>query len=175
MDSHGRNQQGFRLIGSRQYDMEMKRLRKKRSDFRTAILLLGLPVVIAFIGLPLAGVPITRNGMGVIFSFMLVCLPFALLPLLVITYQNQDKRWKRWLILTIAIGIGSFILNGLLICGCHFHPSAVLVMMAPVLWAGYALGTYGDRREQIVGWMAFAVAVLSLWIGFESNLIFALR
>jgi hypothetical protein len=79
------------------------------------------------------------------------------------------------LIMTFLIGLGSSVAHSLLICGCHFHPSAVPAMLVPAVWAGYALGTYRNRKEQFVGWVAFAAACCAIWLGFESNIVFAFR
>jgi hypothetical protein len=68
-----------------------------------------------------------------------------------------------------------YILYPAFICGCHFHAEAALVNAIPVCWGFFALVTYRNHAERIVGWLAFGLAIFSVWIGFESNLVFAFR
>ena len=153
----------------------MKLPRNRRADVIWACVIVGVPLAIAFIGVPLVGIPLARWGFAMTLDLLAMYLPFAVFFLLVVAYQRQALRWRRRLILTVLLGLGSVFIHSLLICGCHFHPLAVPVMLVPVVWGGYALGTYRDRKEQVVGWIAFAVAVFSLWLGFESNIMFAVR
>ena len=89
--------------------------------------------------------------------------------------NHVDSRWRDRLWATITCAVGFVVIYPMSICGCHFHSSAVVVNAIPVLWGFYALATYQDQRERVVGWMAFAVAMFSIWVGCESNIVFAFR
>lgn len=91
------------------------------------------------------------------------------------TDQPHSSRWKERLAVTIAVVAAFFLLFPATICGCHFHPEALAVSLVPIAWGLFALVTYRDRKEQIVGWTAFGFALFSAWAGFEGNLIFAFR
>lgn len=88
---------------------------------------------------------------------------------------QPESRSRRRLYITIAIAVGFLFLYPAFICGCHFHVEAALVNAVPFCWGFFALVTYRDTEEQIVGWLAFGLAMLSVWMGFESNLIFAFK
>ena len=82
------------------------------------------------------------------------------------------SRWKIRLFLTVVIGFGFVLLYPTLICGCHFHASAVIPVIPPVCWGLYALLTYRERKEKAVGWLAFAIALPLAWLEFISNIVF---
>ena len=89
--------------------------------------------------------------------------------------RQEGSRWKRRLWQTIGVAVGFVLFYPTFICGCHFHASAALVNVLPVIWGAYMLATYRDRPEQIIAWCAFAFAVFAIWMGFESNLVFAFK
>jgi len=88
---------------------------------------------------------------------------------------ERKSRWLQRLLITLACAAGFLLLFPATICGCHFHAVAVPVMLAPIGWGVFALLTYRDRKEQIVGWLAFLLGLGPVWIGFESNLVFLFR
>jgi len=84
-----------------------------------------------------------------------------------------DSRARSRLWITIGVAVGFLFFYPAFVSGCHFHVEALVVNLVPVLWGFFALLTYRDRKEQIVGWVAFGFAVFSVWMGFESNIVFA--
>lgn len=87
--------------------------------------------------------------------------------------QPHISRWKERLSISLLLVVAFFVIFPTFICGCHFHPEALVVNLVPVAWGFYALVTYRGRGERIVGWVAFAFAAFSAWMGFEANLMFA--
>ena len=89
--------------------------------------------------------------------------------------MQLESRWKSRLRQTIGVAVGFMLIYPPSICGCCFHALGAAINVLPVIWAAYMLTTYRDRPEQIVGWGAFAFAAFAIWMGYESNLIFAFR
>jgi hypothetical protein len=90
---------------------------------------------------------------------------------------NQSEGHPEWWKLTATIGIdlGSVLVYPLLICGCHFHASAVVPTIVPTAWSIYLLTSYRTRTGQVGSWVAFGIAMLWLWAGIDSNLKFMFR
>jgi hypothetical protein len=83
----------------------------------------------------------------------------------------RTERWK--LHASIGIFVCSFLLLSMSTCGCHFHPDAVIPMIAPLFWTIFLLASYRSTKSRLGAWAAFVIAVCFLWLGFESNLKFA--
>ena len=88
--------------------------------------------------------------------------------------QEERSRTTSRIGLTVLFALLFILLFSAFICGCCFHAISVIPNLFPVLWGFYALFTYRNRSERIVGWVAFVVGLVSVWIGFEANLKFAL-
>jgi hypothetical protein len=88
--------------------MQMMKLhRNRQADVISACMIVGLPVAIAFIGVPLAGIPLTAGGFGIALGLLAMWLPFAAIFLLAVAYQRHALRWKKRLIMTFPIGFGA--------------------------------------------------------------------
>jgi len=88
--------------------------------------------------------------------------------------EGKLPRWQRRIVATVGITLGFYIFLPATICGCHFHVEAAVITAVPLLWGVFALITHRDRKEQIIGWIAFLLGLLALWAGFDSNLVFFL-
>ena len=86
-----------------------------------------------------------------------------------------ESRWKRRLCSTVAITVGFLLFYPSLTYACSFPEDGFLVIAIPVSWGVFALITYRDRKEQVVGWLAVGLAMFSVWKGFESNAALAFR
>ena len=84
-------------------------------------------------------------------------------------------RWRRWLGISLAVHLGTFLLYPALICRCHFHRIAVPVALVPVVWCGFTLVTYHATGERILGYINAALAFGWLYLAWDSNLQFAFR
>lgn len=94
--------------------------------------------------------------------------------------MNQDvpqieSRWKDRLLNTVIITALFLFIYPMFICGCHFHVSAIPINLLPIVWGFYVFLTHRDRKEQIVGWLALCIAILSILFGFITNIVHALR
>lgn len=86
--------------------------------------------------------------------------------------ETADKsRWKFYA--TIGIFVCCVLLYSLMICGCHFHPIAMIPALAPLVWSIFLLASYLNTEGRIDAWVAFGFALLWLWMGVDSNLKFA--
>ena len=83
-----------------------------------------------------------------------------------------ETRWKERLAVTVAVALGFVLFFPMFVCGCHFHAVALLPNALPVGWGFYALFSHRGGKERVVGWVAFLLALLALWIGFEGNVRF---
>jgi hypothetical protein len=81
-------------------------------------------------------------------------------------------RWRRWCGITLAVQLGTFIFYSALICGCHFHWSAVPVGLIPVAWSGFTLVSYHALGERIVSYVTTAFAIGWLYFAWVSNIRF---
>jgi len=60
----------------------------------------------------------------------------------------------------------------MVICGCHFHLSAAIVGMIPMILAGYTIFFWRTRNERIVGYINLLLSVGWFYLQVDSNLKF---
>ncbi len=83
--------------------------------------------------------------------------------------KAERPRWRWMLEYTVLCAVLSFIVWPMLTCGCHFHPSAPIFALYPILWGFIMLGMAKERSEKIIGWIAFGFSVLAMWAEFDAN------
>ena len=76
--------------------------------------------------------------------------------------------------MTVAIALAFVFFYPMCICGCHFHAIALIPNAFPVVWGFYVLFSANGTGERVIGWVAFIIAVLCIWFGVETNLIYLL-
>ena len=86
----------------------------------------------------------------------------------------KHDRWSRFLTWTIVINSGCLVLYSGLICGCCFHPEALVVATIPFLWGFYPYFCYRTSGERVVGYISCSLSMLWLCLEWTSNLQFAL-
>ena len=72
----------------------------------------------------------------------------------------------------LVINILMWILYGMLICGCHFHPLAVPVGLIPVAWALFLIVKHRKRRVEKLVPVALLTSAFWIWWGWDSNVQF---
>ena len=87
----------------------------------------------------------------------------------------SSDRWGRWFCISLGVHLLTFLSYPILICGCHFHVSAVPVGFVPVEWGGFTLLTYRTLGERILAHLNTALALGWLYLIWDSNLQFAFR
>jgi len=60
-------------------------------------------------------------------------------------------------------------------CGCHFHAAALLPIFLPPAWSFYLLSTAIGWKAKAFAWIVFLLAVLWIYVGFYSNIVFLFR
>lgn len=79
----------------------------------------------------------------------------------------------------VAATIVAFLVICMMAVGCHgtyhFHIEQLVVTLIILAWGLFALATYRNRRERIIGWIAFAVASFAWFIEWSGNSIFLFR
>jgi hypothetical protein len=88
--------------------------------------------------------------------------------------MNEDGKGKRplwrWMLeYTILCVVAWVLLWPMLICGCHFHPTALAFAVYPITWGFVMLAIAKQKAEWIVAWCAFAFSVLALWAELHAN------
>jgi len=89
--------------------------------------------------------------------------------------ELRQNRSSYFLKRTIAINVACFALYPLMICGCHFHPEALVVAAVPFLWGFFPYLFYRSRGEHIVGYIAIGLSMLWLVLEIENNSQFWIR
>ena len=74
---------------------------------------------------------------------------------------------------TIAIFLGCVFVFPMLICGCCFHPSAVIPTLIPLAWSIFLLTSYRTKAGMIGSWIAFLIAAGWVWVGIMANMRFS--
>ena len=87
--------------------------------------------------------------------------------------QLNTSRWKKRLVVSVAVAIGFILLFPATVSDSPFDLESLVVILVPVVWGLYALLTYSDPKERIVGWLAFGLTFVSTWFAFEGFLPFA--
>jgi hypothetical protein len=89
----------------------------------------------------------------------------------------DEVRFDRRVAATIAVAIGIVVIPSTMWCGCHyaFRIEHLVVTTVVVAWGLFALATYRNWRERIIGWIAFAVAAFAWFLEWSMNSIFLFR
>jgi hypothetical protein len=83
-----------------------------------------------------------------------------------LTGEKSPSRWKDYVGIALACDLAYVLIAPAISCG-HLRVGDVVILAAPLGWGLIALFTYRDRKEQLVGWIAFTMGMLAAWITFE--------
>jgi len=89
--------------------------------------------------------------------------------------KRHDSTWIMRLAISVVVAAWFLLLLPATIYGPHTLLEATVIPLIPIGWGLFAVLTYRDRKEQIVGWMAFAFALFGAWAMFMGNLKIAFR
>jgi len=87
----------------------------------------------------------------------------------------KTGRRPRLLTWTLGINIACLLLHSMLICGCHFHPSALIVAGVPFFWGFYLFAFRRAPGERLAGYIAVGLAAAWVYFDFTNNSVFALK
>jgi hypothetical protein len=77
-----------------------------------------------------------------------------------------------WLISSFLIHflcLGGFAVG---ICGCHFHPIALVLGIPPLIWAGYTLTFAKTMGERILAYSNLLLAAGWIYLEWDGNVRF---
>lgn len=83
---------------------------------------------------------------------------------------QNTSRWKKRLVVSAAVAVGFLLLFPLT---DRDYSVSLVVSLVPVAWGLYALLTYSDPKERIVGWVALSLSFFIAGLVFNNNLTFA--
>lgn len=86
--------------------------------------------------------------------------------------RPRRDRWRVWLPASIALHASTFALYPAFICGCHFHPSGLVVATVPIALGAFMLAHYSLFGERLVAYANGALAVSWFYYVWTSNLQF---
>ena len=90
--------------------------------------------------------------------------------------SRDEVRFDRRVAGTIVAFLGIVVVPPTMTCGCPIFEIEQLVLTLIVLaWGLFALATYRNRRERMIGWLAFAVAMLAWFLEWSENSICLFR
>ena len=87
----------------------------------------------------------------------------------------DDFRANTRLAVTIAAFLGSVTVAARFHGTRQFHIWSLVATMIVLACGLFTLATYRNRRERIIGWIAFAVASFAWFIEWSANSIFLFR
>ena len=90
----------------------------------------------------------------------------------------DEVRFDRRVAATIVAFLGTVMIGPATSCLCiggHFSSAHLVVTLIVLAWGLFALATYRNRRERIIGWIAFAVASFAWFLEWSGNSIHLFR
>lgn len=89
-----------------------------------------------------------------------------------LSVRPSVSRAGSWSVRTAVIHAVALVLYPGLICGCHFHISALLLALLPIGWGFALIISYETWGERITAYVATVLSLGWIYLAWDSNVLF---